>query len=123
MKYAIIALFLSVSSAFAGEVDFSRHIVDLDGKDIPSSQAKDAPPLDLATVAGMALLTEPPTERGQPQNPVDKLARFNLALKIHAGGKVNLSSEETTLLKAAVGAAYPPLVVGRADQILDPPEK
>lgn len=123
MKLAIIATSMLIASgAFAAEVDFSRHITDLDGKDIPSSQAKDAQPLDLAMVAGIALLTEPPTERGQPpQNPVDKLARFNLALKVHAGGKVNLSSEETTLLKAAVGVAYPPLVVGRADQILDPP--
>lgn len=121
MKYVtIITTLFFVSNAFAAEIDFSRHITDLDGKDIPSSAAKDAKPIDLASISGMALLTEPPAERGQAQSPADKLARFNLALKIHAGGKIDLSSEETTLLKNAIGTVYPPLVVGRAIEILDP---
>jgi len=125
MKYTIIAAsMLLASGAFAAEVDFSRHITDLDGKDIPTSATKDAKPLDLAAVAGMALLTEPPADpRGPQPSSADKLARFTLALKIHAGGNVVLSSEETTLLKTAIGAVYAPLVVGRAVEILDPPEK
>jgi hypothetical protein len=127
MKHIVsfIALILIASSAYAGEVDFSKHILDLDGKDIPSSQAKDAPPLDLATVAGIALLTEAPADPrgGRPADSTDKLARFKLAVKVHGGSAVDLSSEEVTTLKTAVSAVYGPLVVGRAIEILDPPAK
>ena len=127
MKFVILcAALLLVAPALAAEIDFSTHIVDLDGKDIPSSPAKDAPPLDLATVAGMALLSEPPADPrnpGQPKDTNEKLRRFALAVKTHAGGKVTVSAEDIALLKSAISSAYAALVVGRAVEILDPPAK
>lgn len=122
MKVALLAIVLLASPAAAREVNFSAHIVDLDGNDIPSSTAKDAPPLDLKVVAATALLAEAPRQdpRAAPPDPTDKLKRFALALKIHKGGAVELSVEEIATLKAAIGADYPALVVGRADEILDP---
>ncbi len=124
LKALITAATLALSTAaLGGEIDFSRHIVDLDGNDIPASAAKGDKPLDLATVAGMALLTEPPADprdaRAQP-TPADKLARFSLAIKVHDGKTVSLSAEEIALVKSAISASYGPLVVGRANEILDP---
>ena len=112
---------LAAGYAGAAEVDFSRRITDLDGKDIPASADKGANPLDLARVAGLALLAQSPDDARMAQEA--KLARFNLAIKVHSGGRVDLTSEEVTLLKGAISAAYPPLVVGRAVEILDPPAK
>lgn len=124
MKLTIAMLLLLTSSAYAGEVDFSRHITDLDGKDIPVSAAKDAKPTDLALIAGTALLVDPQPGPGTPSmRPEDKLARFNLALKVHKSGQVNLTSEEVTLLKSAIATAFGSLVYGRAVEILDPPAK
>lgn len=118
-------LFLISSAAFAGEpIDFSRHILDPDGKDIPTSKESDAPPMDLARLAQVGLLTEPPADPRGPQMGMDaKLARYNLWLKIHGGGLVSLTSEEITLLKTAIAAVSPPLLVGRAIEILDPVKK
>jgi hypothetical protein len=120
MKRTACLIFLfTATSALARDVDFSRHIVDLDGKDIPTSQAKDAAPLDLKNVATTALLTERQDPRQTPPDPADKLRRFALALKIHQGGKVDLSAEEIAEVKASIAAAYSALVVGRANEILE----
>ena len=120
----VICLSSMALAASAAEVDFSRHILDLDGKDIPMSAAKDAPPLDLATVAGMALLAEPPADpRAPAPDTGDKLRRFDLALRTHGGHVVSLSAEDIALLKAAVSKSYGPLVVGRAFELLDPVKK
>ena len=117
------ALFLA-SPALASEIDFTRHILDLDGKDIPVSADKDAPITTLARVAETALLNEPPVDPRQPvaaETPDQKRQRFDLALRIYqAKGAVTLSSEEVTLVKNAIAAIYGPLVVGRAAEILDP---
>ena len=88
--------------------------------DAVAGDGPDAPPLDLATVAGMALLTETPADPRAPKNPADKIKRFSLAVKVHAGGVVSLSAEEIALLKSAIAEGYSPLVVGRANEILDP---
>jgi hypothetical protein len=126
MPIAAMTVALS-SSAFAAEpIDFSRHILDLDGKDIPSSGVKDAPPIDLALVAGTALFNEQaadPHAQGQSKDPGEKLARFNLAVKIHESKVVSLSSEEITMLKAAIAQSFGALIYGRAIEILDPVKK
>jgi len=108
--------------AVAGEpIDFTQHIVTLDGKDIPSTGDKDSPPLDLAIVAETGLLTEIPADpRAAPKTATDKRLRFDLALRIHDEKKLALTSEEVTLLKDSIASVFSPLVVGRAIQILDP---
>lgn len=117
----IVTALLFTASAFAADIDFSRHITDLDGKDIPASQEKDAPPLDLLSVSRFALLNEQPQDpRAPPKNSLDKIKRFNLAIKIHGGGVMQLTSEEITLLKSSILDSFGPIVVGRATEILDP---
>lgn len=118
-----LATVLLCGGAFAQPpIDFTQRILDLDGKDIPFGAAKDAPALDLAKLASVALLSElPPMPGRPPEDPSAKLIRWNLALRIHDSPKgVVLSSEETTVLKAAIGALYPPMLYGRAVQMLDP---
>ena len=125
LKYLVVASGMLLSShAFAGEpIDFTKHILDLDGKDIPTSTAKDAPPLDLAMVASNSLLNEPAADARQPnqgKDPNEKMNRFNLAIKIHDGKTVALTSEEITMLKAAIAQSFGALIYGRAVEILDP---
>lgn len=44
----------------------------------------------------------------------EKLKRYLLATRINAGGMVEVSSEEISLLKMLIGRTYPTLVVGQA---------
>ena len=53
-----------------------------------------------------------------------KLERFKLAQKIHdCNGKIDLKSEEISLLKKLIGKQFPTLYVGQAYQGLDPDSK
>ena len=118
------ALLLTAASESAEEVDFSSHIRDLDVKPVPSCAADTAKchaPLTLSHVSEMALLS-PADSREQPSAD-EKAKRFELAVKLHAGGKLSLTVEDAALLKRLIGAAYAPLVVGRANEILDPSPK
>ena len=115
---------LAATAAMAAEVDFSSPIRDLDGKPVPSCAADTAEchaPLTLSHVAEMALLS--PSEGREQQSLEEKVKRFELAVGLHAGGKLPLSVEDVALLKRLIGSAYAPLVVGRANEILDPPAK
>lgn len=127
MKAAGILILLMTQSALAGEpIDFSRFMIDLDGKNIPISD-KDPTPISLGRVAEMALLSEPPSDPRDPRNAssslVDKTKRFDLALRIHNEKKLSLSSEDTTLLKQAIADSFAPIIVGQAVKILDPTTK
>lgn len=48
----------------------------------------------------------------------EKVAQFKLAMKVHGAQTVHLSLEEAALIKARVGQAFPPLVVGRVFEAL-----
>ncbi len=122
MKLPIfLAAVLFAVPACAAEIDFSKHILDLDGHDIPSSTAKDAKPFDLAMVAETALLAPADRSGGSQEAATVKLQKFALALRIHDRSIVTLTSEEVTILKDAIAATYPgSLVVGRAVELLDP---
>jgi hypothetical protein len=50
----------------------------------------------------------------------EKARRFKLAMQIHAGGNQDLSVDDVSTIKKLIGRLYPPLVVGRAYEILDP---
>ena len=120
---AVLTTYGGGAALAAEPVDFSKHILGLDGKDLPGPGGKDAPPLDLATVCETALLVELPADPQHPQqgrDAADKLLRFKLSMRIHAGSPVTLTAEEVTMLKVSLAATYGPLVVGRAVEILDP---
>ena len=123
------ALAFVVAPALAAVVDVSAPILDIDGKPIPACAAKTPEcerPMTLGDVAMTALLTPYPDEAegtrgGVPITGQQKADRMALAIRIHDGGKVDLTAEQIALAKLLVGKAYGPLVVGRAWALLDPP--
>lgn len=123
MRFAIaIALSLFALPASATEIDFSIVLKDLDGVPIRKCEADTLAckePVTLGFVASSALLA-PDEPRQQSQGGEDKAARFALALKVHGASKVDLKAEDIALLKARIGAVFPPIFVGRAYEILDP---
>ncbi len=87
---------------------------DLEGQalQVPSTTGtKDA---TLAIVATKALLDADVREDGAA-----KVRAFNLALRVHAGGEVDLSAEEIVLIKERIGLLYGPVVVGPAWALLE----
>jgi hypothetical protein len=49
----------------------------------------------------------------------EKFKRYNLAQKVHAGGEVDLTPEEVSLIKERVGTGYNAAVVGAAYLLLN----
>lgn len=49
----------------------------------------------------------------------EKLKRYLLAVKINAGGEVELTAEEIAQLKSLIGRAYGPIAVGPAFLFLE----
>lgn len=123
--------FLAAFPALA--IDFTKPIDGPDGKPAQqcADQAKqtDCHMITLAEVASTALFTDLPSDRdprtGQSSmTPEQKVKNAALALQIlDAKGDLKLSAEQVSLLKARVGAAYSPLTVLRAWQLLDPNAK
>ena len=97
-------------------INFDTEILDLANAPIINGDKH----LDLATIATNALLT-PQAAADQNVPTEEKVRRFRLAQKVTNGGTLDMSLEDLVLLKEIIGKAYPPLVVGRAFEILDPP--
>jgi len=51
----------------------------------------------------------------------EKVKRYRLAVKCSNGADPDLSVEEVALLKKLIGRVYPPLIVGKAYDLIDPP--
>lgn len=106
-------------------IDFSAPILDLFGRPCieagTGSNGTDPKNLTLATVASSALTAAIPDEPNQ--SAAVKVQRFGLALRVAAGGSVDLKAEEVAMLKDLIGKLYQPLVVGRAYDLLDPPKE
>ena len=90
--------------------DFSRPVLTLGG-----APAEDAgKTLTVGAACVNALLGPDDSATGE-----EKARRYQLALRIHAGGEVEVKSDELALLKTLVGRAYLPLVVGQVYAFLD----
>lgn len=61
-----------------------------------------------------ALLTPVQNEKG-----VDKVKKFNLAQRIYGDDEVELTIEETGLIKERIGEVYAPVIVGQVWNILE----
>ena|SRR6516225_8174052 len=96
------------------QIDFDSEIRDLANAPIINGEKH----LDLAAIATNALLTPQAAEQNIPVE--EKVKRFQLALRIANGGALDIALEDVVLLKNIIGKAYPPLVVGRAFELLDP---
>jgi hypothetical protein len=114
----LISALLMSGSALAAEIDVTTPLTDLDGKTITVDGKPDGAPMILRIVAVNALLATYPEERDLGGDK--KAERFVLASQIHTASKIDLTAENTALLKQLIGNAYGPLVVGRAFEIIDP---
>lgn len=103
------------------EVNFASHVLDYDGRTIPSpvpGQPDQNQPLTLAAVCVNSLMIEDPQK---PLTGEEKLQRHHLALKVHGTkSPVTLSAEDVILIKTATAKAYNALVYGRVVEAVTP---
>ena len=126
MRSLLLLLALAVPASAA---DFSAKILDMNNKPViddtacPADAAGKRPCMSEVTLADvsvralMAVAQDEATLAGE-----EKFKRFSLAMRIKDGGKIDLSAEDTAMLKKLIGKLYAPLVVGRAFPLLDPAE-
>ena len=94
------------------KVDFAQVITNLLGE--PMKQNQNDQPLTLGVVASNALLADFPNT-----DAPTKVKRFKLAQRIFGDGEVNLEVEEIAEIKKVIGMVYPPLIVGRAWEMIE----
>jgi len=97
-------------------VNFDAPITDLKGVTLKDGEND----VTLASVACNALMASFPDE--QSLDAKAKVRRFRLAEKAVDGGVQDVDAEDVVELKKVLGKAFGPLVVGRAFDIIDPPE-
>ena len=96
-------------------VNFLVDMVDLDGRPIDEAEGKPATLGFVCLDALMRSYNDEPNLTG-----VEKVRRYDLALRIkRGGGQLDLPAEEITLLKLLIGKAYAPLIVGQAWAMLE----
>lgn len=80
--------------------------------------------LTLREVITNSLLAPPPQGQRDQMEGAEKARRYYLAMEIHKANKqVELSVDDIKLIKDEIGRVYPPLIVGQAYEILDPPKE
>lgn len=103
------------------KIKLNRKLVDLDGKELPTSEdgGKTVIPLTLGVVCVEALLR--PVAQGEPaESAAQKLDVYELALKMHKKEEVELTPEQVVLVRAKLNVAWPaPLVSAQASKMLD----
>jgi hypothetical protein len=102
------------------KIDFSSILLNLNDTPLmqpPGPEGANVP-ATLAWVASEALLRATDEKDGQK-----KYKLYALALKVGAGGEVDLKAEDIALIKARIGEQFAPLVVGRAFDLLDDGER
>ncbi|KAF0102246.1 MAG: hypothetical protein FD144_2681 [Rhodospirillaceae bacterium] len=96
-------------------IDFKKVLTDLTGAALKFDEnGKD---ITLGSVCETALLAAFVDERDLSGE--EKTRRALIAMRVHAG-EADLTVDEISLTKRLVGKLYPPLVVLRAWEILDP---
>ncbi len=109
-------------------VNFNHVFKDLDGNVIPRPVKKKVieggkevvvtinEDLTLRSISTDVLLGQQPKEEISGD---EKVERYELAKVIHAGGQIDLESEQVSLLKKLISKLYVPLVVGPALKLLE----
>lgn len=105
------------------KIDMTKAIKNLEGDNLnnPESKLKEKEPLMMRIVCVNSLLTQTQDDKNIDGN--EKAKRFELAMRIYTEKEIDLNVDELKLIKDLIGKIYPPLVVGRAYQILDPKPK
>lgn len=132
MRKVLFALVIIGSISPAWAVDFSAPIKDAENKPIPTCADKTPEcerPFTLGRAAATALFASYPDEEAGPRSAGqaiaadEKVKRARLAMDIINGGQHDLKAEDVVLIKKVVGKAFPPLVVMRIWDALDPGAK
>jgi len=102
------------------QINFGQVLTAFDGTPLRQVKAEGQPPEDI-TLRDVAIeaLCRATEERGV--TGTQKFERFAIAQRIHKGDPVDLKVEEVATLKERIGELFPPLIVGRAFELLEPP--
>lgn len=104
-------------------LDLTKEIVRLDGKPFEDQAGKPVQ-TTIGDILQKSLVGQYPDEMGAggapPLSGEEKFKRWQLAARISGAKSIDLSAEETALLKKLVGKAYAVEVVGPAFILLDP---
>jgi hypothetical protein len=95
------------------QLNFNAILKDFDGNTLKENGNE----LSLKTVSVNALMFPYPDESNLSGD--EKMNRYLLAQRLHAGGEIELRVEEVAKLKALIGKAYGPVIVGPSFQILE----
>jgi hypothetical protein len=115
MRLLLAAILVFGTMGAAHAIDFTQHILTFEGKDFTGPDGKPAPQV-LGTIAENSLL-----QTGQADTIEEKNRRFFLALKIHEHPKdPDLSAEDISVLKKAIGTYQPTAIMGQAFRLIDP---
>jgi hypothetical protein len=112
MRTIFLAALLATTPALA--IDFSQPIGSETGE---AMKGPDNAPITLGQIAARAVFAV------KPDDKIDDMTKFRrgmLGTKLYQGGEIPLSAEEVAMVKAAIAAAFPPLIVYRAWLLLDP---
>lgn len=102
------------------KIDMTTVLLALDGKPIPIGPGEDSLNSTLRTIVENALLS--PLRGDENVTGAKKAEMFILAMRAHTEDQCDMKAEEITMVKERIGRAFPPLIVGRAYEILDPTE-
>ncbi|VTZ24362.1 hypothetical protein MPC4_80138 [Methylocella tundrae] len=93
-------------------IDFSTDILDLSGEPILDAAEKT---LKLGALSVNAIMTPKSALSGE-----ENVKRLGLALRINAGGEIEVTPEEAALIKKCAAEAFlSPLIVGRMFEALN----
>jgi len=92
-------------------MNLNTEITDFDGNSFP-----DKPTIKSAVMGSLINVLRGDETLAAEQ----KVKMFELAMRIHGAEQIELTAEDVSLIKERVGKAYPPMVVGRVFQAIDP---
>jgi hypothetical protein len=101
--------------------DFTTVLTGIDGKPIQNGDVKPPVPMTLGDVVVGALEMQTADDQhstGEAKFKLDELAR-----RIYGNKDVVLSVEDLATIKARIGKAYGPLIVGASWRLIDPAQK
>lgn len=98
--------------------NFDQTIKDLEGNPVKDDKEN---VITLKSIAIGALMASYQDE--QNLSGEEKFKRYNLALKINAGGPVEISAEDLSDLKKLIGKGFSVLAVGQAYGLLETDKK
>lgn len=112
------------------KINFDQCLIDLDGAPLnwetntcpACGRGREARPATLRILCADALVQAYRDGRGQMEQiaGADHARRLNLAMKIMAGGVIEITPEDAALIRNLTSKRFTPLFAGQIWQLLDP---